>query len=40
MKKEILAARPAVPPFTRETAIQKVRLSRHGEVLLVDGDRE
>ncbi len=30
MKREIMATRPPVPPFTRETAIQKVRLAEDG----------
>ncbi len=30
MKTEIIAARPPVPPFTRDTAIQKVRLAEDG----------
>src|SRR4030081_2639083 len=30
MKREIMATRPPVPPFTRETAVQKVRLAEDG----------
>ena len=30
MKREIMATRPPVPPFTRENAVQKVRLAEDG----------
>ena len=30
MKREIMGTRPPVPPFTRETAVQKVRLAEDG----------